>query len=413
MVLENYHHYEQLTAEIDDLVKAYPNLARRYSIGSTVEGRDLAVLHISGKGTSSERPVLRPMLKLVANMHGNEPVGRELLLALARYLLLNYGHNGRITRLVDGIDLNLLPSLNPDGFENSTMEVCTGHHVGTGRHNGNLKDLNRSFPSWDYVNSTMNQLKENREPEVSAMIDWIMNNPFVLSANLHDGAVVANYPWDDSDGPDGQESVSPDDSTFRALAEVYSQAHSIMHQGTGICHDDNFPGGITNGAKWYIVEGGMQDFNYLFSNSMELTLELSCCKYPNNNQLQDLWNQNRESLVQYLEVGLGGVRGIVRDLHGKGVSGATVEIEGIEKAVKSTARGEYWRILSPGIYRIRASKAGKSSAWNSFEITSLASRSPVSLDLLYDGVEPLSAAPRSPAQAWSLVAALMMIATLA
>ena len=34
----------------------------------------------------------------------------------------------------------------------------------------------------------------------------------------------------------------------------------------------------------------------------------------------------RESLVQYLEVGLGGVRGIVRDLHGKGVSGATVEV---------------------------------------------------------------------------------------
>lgn len=37
----------------------------------------------------------------------------------------------------------------------------------------------------------------------------------------------------------------------------------------------------------------MQDFNYVWYGCMEVTLELSCCKYPPTSELPKLWEENR------------------------------------------------------------------------------------------------------------------------
>lgn len=54
-----------------------------------------------------------------------EAVGRELSLALVEYLLNAYKTNPRIKQLLDSIDLHILHSMNPDGFEKAS-QVCTG-----------------------------------------------------------------------------------------------------------------------------------------------------------------------------------------------------------------------------------------------------------------------------------------------
>lgn len=51
----------------------------------------------------------------------------------------------------------------------------------------------------------------------------------------------------------------------------------------------------------------MQDYNYVWGQCFEITLELSCCKYPPADQLEKFWTDNKVALVEYIkQVHLGG-----------------------------------------------------------------------------------------------------------
>lgn len=103
------------------------------------------------------------------------------------------------------------------------------------------------------------------------------------------------------------------------------------------------------------ISGGMQDFNYVFTNCFEITLELSCCKYPSKNELPSEWHKNKKSLLEYIKLTHIGIKGVVKDINGYPINNAEIYVQGVEdKPVRVTERGEFWRLLTPGTYNVRA-----------------------------------------------------------
>ncbi|KAL0324885.1 UNVERIFIED_CONTAM: Carboxypeptidase SOL1 [Sesamum radiatum] len=217
-----------------------------------------------------------PAFKFIGNVHGDEPVGRELLFHLANWICGNYMKDPLATLIVDNIHLHMLPSMNPDGFALRR------------RGNANNIDLNRDFPDQFFP---MNDDLDLRQPETKAIMSWMEEIRFTASASLHGGALVANYPWDGTEDRKKNYYECPDDDTFRYLASLYSRSHYNMSLSK------EFPGGITNGAFWYPIYGGMQDWNYIHHGCFELTLEISDNKWPNATELPTLWEYNRMSML--------------------------------------------------------------------------------------------------------------------
>ncbi|XP_044797537.1 carboxypeptidase M isoform X4 [Bubalus bubalis] len=278
---------------------------------------------------------------------GIQAVGRELLLHLIEYLVTRDGRDPEITNLINSTRIHIMPSMNPDGFEAVVKPDC---FYNDGRENSNLYDLNRNFPDAFELNDVP------RQPETVAVMKWLTTETFVLSANLHGGALVASYPFDNGVPATGtlySRSLTPDDDVFQYLANTYASRNPDMKRNS--CRiKTGFSNGIINGYSWYPLKGGMQDYNYIWAQCFEITLELSCCKYPRKEKLPGFWKDNKDSLIEYIKQVHIGVKGQVFDQNETPLSNVTVEVQDRKHICpyRTNKFGEYYLLLLPGSYVI-------------------------------------------------------------
>ena len=66
------------------------------------------------------------------------------------------------------------------------------------------------------------------------------------------------------------------------------------------------------------------------------------------------WESNKEPLLGFLEEARSAARGRVTHQDGRPAEGATVVVSERAKDIVTSSRGEWWRMLMPGTYRVRA-----------------------------------------------------------
>ena len=156
-------------------------------------------------------------------------------------MLNNPNNDTSVDFLMRNTRIHILVSMNPDGYEKSNEGDCYSLN---GRYNANgskdlivisffkyfsLKgyDLNRNFPDlFDCIGSPIQIETKNVE-------NWLETNFFLLSANFHSGAVVANYPYDNymSSSTKSGDTTSDDNDIFVQMAKTYSFNHANMRYG--------------------------------------------------------------------------------------------------------------------------------------------------------------------------------------
>lgn len=111
------HHIDFYGTLLNNLVMAYPTLAKTYSIGHSWREKPISCIEITN-GDSSKPKV---EMAVFGNIHGGEQESGEAAAYVAWWLVMNYGTNSTAKKILDNYRIYVVPVINPDGYANSFL----------------------------------------------------------------------------------------------------------------------------------------------------------------------------------------------------------------------------------------------------------------------------------------------------
>ena len=360
-------------SQYESMMQAYPASAitgrtcTLLTLGTLSSGRKIMGVRINNGDTEG-----KPKFLYSSTIHGDETTGWIMLLRLIDELCTST--DSRIVNLVDNLDIFIFPLANPDGTYYGGNNTVTGAR----RNNANDVDMNRNYPD---PHGSAHPDNNQYQTETQWFMQLAEDYSFVMAANYHGGAEVVNYPWDNTT------TRHADDDWWQYVSREYAQLCQAVSSSYMVTLDGGSnPSGITNGADWYTIGGGRQDYMNGYRQCREVTVECSTTKKPNANQLPDFWNYNHNAMLALLEQCLNGMHGKVVDANtNQPLDGVTVTVQDHDdqySIVSTHGDGYFHRPIKGGTYTFVFEKDGycpcfrdvtitdgESVAWNDIELT--------------------------------------------
>ena len=330
---DSYPTYEAYEEMMFDFAQNHPDKCEIITLGTLSSNRKILVAHINN-GVSDGKP----KFLYTSTIHGDETTGYIMMLRLIDYLLENQTLP-EVQNVLDNIDLFVCPNTNPDGTYHGGNNTVNG----ATRANAQGIDMNRNFPD---MNDGPHPDGNPYATETEWLMDFAQNYQFTMAANYHGGAEVMNYPWDN------ETDLHVDDAWWQLVSREYAD----------LCHQVNpnymtfMNNGITNGAQWYMIGGGRQDYMNYYHKCREVTIECSDTKCPSGSQLPNFWNINKNSIFAYMNQCLYGIHGVVTDMNTGAPLSATISISNHDNdysVVESQMpAGDFHRPIKGGTYNV-------------------------------------------------------------
>ncbi|WP_061292286.1 M14 family metallopeptidase [Herbidospora cretacea] len=302
-----YHNVAELNAVVNTVLADHPTLARKVSIGTSYQGREIYAVKISDNVATDEA---EPEVLFTHGQHAREHLTVEMAVYLLNLLTDSYGSDTRITNIVNSREIWIVPNVNPDGSE---YDIATGSYrswrknrqpntgssaVGT--------DLNRNWAyNWGCCGGSSGTTSSDTyrgpsaesAPEVRAIADFVRGR--VVSGTQQ---IKAHIDWHSYGElilwPYGYTTAN----TAAGLTQDDRDAHAVL--GQQMAATNNYT--PEQASDLYITDGSIDDWMWgaykIFSYTFEMyPVASNPGFYPPDEAIVPQTTRNREATLLFLE----------------------------------------------------------------------------------------------------------------